>query len=164
MKLPIFAHNSSHFRQTVSGNRTVITYVYAILVSLGFIGNPLAGEIVQLYESDSGKMVEIHVGDDLEIVLPGNPTTGYVWEVSSHNPNQLRLGNSDFYAHDKSIGSGGMEIVKLQAIAEGKSQLKLIFHRPFEHSTPPLKTFDATIIIEKLSARSLAANQDIDLL
>jgi predicted secreted protein len=51
---------------------------------LGITGNTLAGVAMKLSENDSGKTVEILVGDELEVELPGNPTTGYVWEVSSH--------------------------------------------------------------------------------
>lgn len=103
---------------------------------------------MKLYENDSGKTVEINVGDRLEIVLPAKPSTGYLWEVSFYDANQLTLSNPDFYANGNTIGSNGTEVIKLQAIAEGQGQLKVIFHRPFERSTPPLKTFEATIFVK----------------
>jgi inhibitor of cysteine peptidase len=109
----------------------------------------LAGEVMKLTENDYGKTVEINVGDKLEIALPANPTTGYVWEVSSLDPTVLKQDKSEFLPGDKAIGSGGMEVIKLQAIGEGKSELKLIFHRPFERNKPPLKTFEASVIIKK---------------
>jgi predicted secreted protein len=116
------------------------------------LGNPenlFASEIMKLTESDSGKTVELHVGDDLEIVLPGNPTTGYVWEASSLDSAVLRLDKSDFIAGDKAIGSGGMEVFKLNAIGEGRGELRLIYHRPFEKNKPPLNTFEINLIIKK---------------
>ena len=116
---------------------------------LGNAGNTLAGETMKLSENDSGKTVEIGVGDEMEVILPGNPTTGYLWEVSSLDSNVLRLGKADFLASDKAIGSGGMEIIMLHAIAAGESEVKLIFHRPFEHNMAPLKTFEVTVIIKK---------------
>ncbi|MDD1614885.1 MAG: protease inhibitor I42 family protein [Methylococcaceae bacterium] len=115
----------------------------------GNAGNTLAGESMKLSENDSGKTVEIHVGDELEVILPGNPTTGYVWEVSSLDSTVMRLGKADFVAKDKAIGAGGMEIIKFHAIAAGTSHLKLIFHRTFEQDMPPLKTFEVTVIIKK---------------
>ncbi|MEQ1558122.1 MAG: protease inhibitor I42 family protein [Methyloglobulus sp.] len=51
----------------------------------------LAGEVMKLTENDSGKTIELKVGDDLEVVLAGNPTTGYVWEVSSLDSTILKL-------------------------------------------------------------------------
>jgi predicted secreted protein len=128
-------------------NKTCVVLFIALL--FGNAGNSLAGEPMKLHENDSGKIVEILVGDDLEVVLPGNPTTGYVWEVSSLDSTVLKLDKSDFVANDKAVGSGGMEIIKLHAIAEGTSVVRLIFHRPFERNVPPLKTFSVTVIIKK---------------
>lgn len=119
------------------------------VLMLSHMDNTSAGETMKLSENDAGKTVEISVGDELEIAVPGNPTTGYVWEVSSHDANVLKLTNAGFYADNMAIGAGGVEIIKFHAIAEGKSELKLIFHRPFEHNMPPLKTFEATISIRK---------------
>jgi len=115
----------------------------------GNAGNTLAGESMKLSENDSGKTVEIRVGDELDVILPGNPTTGYVWEVSSLDSTVMRLDKSDFFANDNAFGSGGIEIIKFQAIAAGTSVVRLIFHRSFEQNMPPLKTFEVTVIIKK---------------
>jgi inhibitor of cysteine peptidase len=114
----------------------------------GNAGTTLAGESMKLNENDSGKTVEIHIGDELEVILPGKPTTGYVWEVSSLDSHVMRLDKVDFAANNNAIGAGGMEIIKFHAIAAGTSHLKLIFHRPFEQNMPPLKTFEVTVIIK----------------
>jgi len=37
----------------------------------------------QISEADTGSLIELHIGDKLEITLPGNPTTGFQWEVSA---------------------------------------------------------------------------------
>jgi inhibitor of cysteine peptidase len=105
---------------------------------------------MRLSERDYGRTVEISVGDELEIILPGNPTTGYVWELSSLDVNRLRLGQVEFFANNKTLGSVGMETIKLHAIAAGTSIVQLIFHRPFEKNIPPLKTFELNLIIKKL--------------
>ena len=115
----------------------------------GNASNTLAGESMKLSENDSGKTVEICVGDELEVVLPANPTTGYIWEVNSLDPNLLSQSKADFFANDNAIGAAGMEIIKLHAIAAGTSVVRLIFHRPFEQNMPQLKTFEVTVIIKK---------------
>jgi predicted secreted protein len=94
----------------------------------GFMNILLADEVMKLTENDAGKTVELHVGDDLEIILPGNPTTVYVWEPSSLNSTVLKLDKTDFIAGDKAIGSDseGMDIIKLHAIDEGKSEVSFI--------------------------------------
>jgi inhibitor of cysteine peptidase len=116
---------------------------------LGNVNNTLAGESMKLSETDTGKTVEIVVGDDLEIILPANPTTGYVWEVSSIDSSVLQSNKPSFIANNTAIGAGGMEVIPFHAIAAGKSTVKLIFHRPFEQNIPPLKTFELSVIIKK---------------
>ena len=133
-----------------SGTKIILTCAILIFaLSLANTSNTLAGESMKLSENDSGKIVEISVGDELEVALPGNPTTGYIWEVSSINSNVLRLDKIDFVAHDQAIGGGGIEIRRFHAISEGKSEVKLIFHRSFEQNIPPIKTFEVTVIIKK---------------
>jgi len=127
--------------------KTCAILIFALMLSN--TGNTLAGESMKLSENDSGKKVEIGVGEELEVILPGKPTTGYIWEVSSLDSNFLRPGKADFIANGKVIGAGGMEIIKFHAIAVGESKVKLIFHRSFEPDIPPLKTFEVTVIIKK---------------
>ena len=126
--------------------KTCAIIIFALM--LGNAGNALAGETMRLSENDSGKTIEIGVGDELEVVLPANPTTGYVWDLTLLDPTVMRLDKADFLARDKAIGSGGMEIIKFHAIAAGKSVVRLIFHRPFEQNVPPTKTFEAIVIIK----------------
>ncbi len=121
--------------------------IFALM--LGNLNNTLAGESMKLSENDTGKTVEIAVGDELEVILQGNPTTGYLWEVSSIDSSVLQSNKADFVANNAAIGAGGLEIIRFHALATGKSELKLIFHRPFEQNTPPLKTFAVTVIIKK---------------
>lgn len=123
--------------------------VLFLVLMLGNTNVLLAGGIMKLTENDSGKTFEINVGDDLEIVLSGNPTTGYVWEVSSLDSDLLKQNKSDFLAIDKAIGGGGMEIIKLHAISQGTSEVRLIFHRPFERNVPPVTVFSATVVIKR---------------
>lgn len=104
---------------------------------------------MRLNENDANKTVQIRVDDELELILPANLTTGYIWEISSLNAELLRLNTTHFIASDKTIGAGGIEIIKFQAITAGENQVKLIFHRPFEQNIPPLKTFNMTVIIKK---------------
>jgi inhibitor of cysteine peptidase len=120
-----------------------------ITLLIGSVGCTMASEGMKLTENDSGKTVELQVGDELEIALPANPTTGYVWEVSSVDSVVLKLDKSDFFVGDKMIGSGGTTVMKLHAITSGSSSVKLIYHRPFERNKPPLKNFSIHVQIKK---------------
>jgi predicted secreted protein len=111
--------------------------------------NPPAGESIKLNENDSGKTVEILVGDEVEIILPGNPATGYVWDLMLLDMNILRPDKAKIFSINKAIGSGNVEEIKFHAIAAGESPVKLIFHRPVEHKVPPLITFAVNVVVKK---------------
>lgn len=119
------------------------------MLLLAYADTLLAGEVMKLTENDAGKTVELRVGDELEILLPGNPATGYAWEVSSLDSSVLKPDKSEYLHGNQAIGSGGMEVIRLHAICEGSGELKLIYHRPFERNKPPLKTLAVNILIKK---------------
>lgn len=124
--------------------RAVIFFAFM----LGFAVNVLPGESMKLSERDSGKTVEINVGDKLEIILEGNPTTGFIWEASSLDSKLLSQGKEVVAASANNIGSGGLEIKKFEAVAPGTSHLSLIYHRPFEPNKLPLRSFTITLVIK----------------
>ena len=132
-----------------SNNKGIIICMVMMLMLEGLFNTLSASVPMRLSESDSGKTVELSVGNELEVVLPGKPTTGYVWVVSSLDTALLSHVHTDFIADTNAIGAGGMEIFRFKAVAVGKSEIKLIFHRPFEQKVPPIKTFSFTVIIRE---------------
>lgn len=106
-----------------------------------------AGNTMLLNENDANKTIELHLNDELDLMLPAKPlTTGYVWELIAFDTTVLMQDDTCFIASDKGIGAGGVSIIKFHTIATGKSEVQLICHKPFEHGVPPLKTFTVTII------------------
>jgi inhibitor of cysteine peptidase len=102
----------------------------------------------QLTEADSGGVIELHVGDTLEIALPGNPTTGFQWEVDSVDSAILRqVGEAKFEPSGIAVGSGGNVTIRFEAAGTGQTELKLIHHRPFEENVPPTQTFEVTVTV-----------------
>jgi len=102
----------------------------------------------QLTESDSGRLIELHVGDKLEITLTANPTTGFQWEVGAVDTTTLRpIGEPKFEPSNNAVGSGGKVTLGFEALAIGQTELKLIYHRPFEKDVPPVQTFEVNVTI-----------------
>lgn len=101
-------------------------------------------------EEQNGSRINLRVGDILQIVLAGNPTTGYTWEVAHNNADLLELQEEVEYQAEKTslVGSGGTFIFTFKAIAKGNSSLKLIYRRPFEKGVPPIKEYQLTILVE----------------
>ena len=111
---------------------------------------PALPQTIHLTEQKGcGSTVELKAGDMLELMLAGNPTTGYVWEISSSVPTVIRpVGEPEYKANSAALGAGGIYTFRFQAVAAGQAQLKLIYHRPFERATPPLKTCDVTVVVK----------------
>jgi len=105
---------------------------------------------VKLSEKNAMSRVEIYIGDTLEVVLKGNPTTGYIWEVDYVDSAILRqVGKTEFKADRKARGSGGKIIMRFEALTRGQTLLKLIYHRPFEKDIQPIRTFEAAVAVKE---------------
>ena len=102
---------------------------------------------MQLTDNDNGRAVEISTGDELEVILEGNPTTGYRWELREADPGVLEPGPSRFAPASGAIGSGGKEILSFRGVGPGRTALKLSFQRPFERGKPPAKEFSLTVTV-----------------
>jgi len=101
---------------------------------------------IRLTEKDWGRTIELSVEGVLDVMLKGNPTTGYVW--SSAFPDKgiiMQMGEAKFEPDKSARGSGGYIILRFKAAKAGEVLLKLIYHRPFENK-PPNKTFEVKII------------------
>jgi inhibitor of cysteine peptidase len=106
------------------------------------------GIAVRLTHADSGSTVTLHPGDTLEIVLPGNPTTGYTWEVKPGSEALLKQkGDPEFTPDSKALGSGGKMMMRFTVVAVGKGSLVLLYRRPFEPETRPLQSFGIRIVV-----------------
>ena len=106
-------------------------------------------DMVALTQKDAGTTVHVKQGSIVSIILEGNPTTGYTWEVAPGGSGSLeQQGESSFKADSSALGSGGMMTLQFKAAQAGTSTLKLIYHRSFEPNVAPLQTFEVTIVVE----------------
>ena len=125
--------------------------IVTILVITPLLGasSPFGREPIELSEKDVGSSVELRPGDMLEVVLDGNPTTGYVWEMASGDTAVVKpVGEPEFKAETDAIGSGGKVTLQFEAVALGKTVLQLIYHRTFEKDVSPIKTFEVTVVVK----------------
>jgi inhibitor of cysteine peptidase len=124
----------------------LITSVLAIILTLVACGQD-PGQL-QLSEQDAGRTIELRRGDKVDIVLTGNPTTGYQWEqVAGDSAILTSAGAPTFRPDSSALGSGGMVTLPFQASAAGKTHLILVYHRSFEPNEPPLKTFTIDVVV-----------------
>ncbi len=102
-----------------------------------------------LTSKDAGSTVHVKQGDVVTIALEGNPTTGYTWEVAPGSGVGLeQQGEPQFKPDSNARGAGGTMTLQFKASQPGTYPLKLIYHRTFEPNVPPLKSFEAVVVVE----------------
>ena len=105
---------------------------------------------MQLAEEDNDRTITLKVGDSLEIVLGGNPTTGYLWEMGPWDGKAMvQVGEVAYKAESNAMGSGGHFTFCFKAAAKGKADLRWSYRRPFEKKVAPVKTFQAHVVVSE---------------
>ncbi|MGB9834147.1 MAG: protease inhibitor I42 family protein [bacterium] len=104
-----------------------------------------------LNEEFSGKTLFVSKDSQLfSVVLEGNPTTGYSWEVKDFDQNLLKLLGEPIYTTQSPtniVGAGGKFTFNfLTQSKAGEATLDFIYLRPWE-SVPPLKEFTLKVKI-----------------
>jgi len=105
---------------------------------------------VVLTEENNGETVVVQVGQEIHILLGGNPTTGYMWASKGLDSKMLDLAEEPEYepASD-AIGSGGEFDFFFTAKAPGETVVTLEYERSFEKNVAPIDVFSVTLVIEE---------------
>jgi predicted secreted protein len=108
------------------------------------------GELVTLHEGDANKVISLHPTQKLEVVLEGNPTTGYQWQLSAGDPTVIvQKGDPSVQPSSTAVGAGGTVTTHFQAVAAGQTLLTLVYRRPFEdRNIAPAKVFEVTVSVQ----------------
>jgi inhibitor of cysteine peptidase len=100
-------------------------------------------------EADAGHTIRVPVGTTLEVALPGNPTTGYIWQRSPGDPGGIEvLGAARFEPSGPAIGQGGLVHLGFRVTKPAATSLWLVYRRPFEKDVAPARTFSVTLVGE----------------
>lgn len=131
----------------MNGSRGKLLLSLLIAMVLAACG-PRVRTPLKVMEMDSGAMIELRVGDQIELVLEANPTTGYNWELAEEISVVKRIGEPEFTPDSKALGAGGKVGMRFQAIASGKEWLRLVYRRSWEEGVAPEKTFELYILVK----------------
>ena len=89
--------------------------------------------------------VSLEEGEQLTITLPGNPSTGYSWVVTTINPALLaQIGEPEFSTGSDLVGSGGTMTFRFETTGTGQDALQLDYLRPWE-DVLPVDTYRVTV-------------------
>jgi len=115
-----------------------------LLLLLSACGGAAGPENVYIAdENDNGQRVAMGVGDALQISLPENRSTGYVWSVVTNDEAVLQPADEPAYAIEGEPlpGAGGRVTFYFTAAGAGEVSLQLINARPAETAVEPAQTF-----------------------
>ncbi|HEY9088844.1 MAG TPA: protease inhibitor I42 family protein [Anaerolineaceae bacterium] len=103
---------------------------------------------ITITQADAGKTINLAKNDILVLTLPGNPTTGYAWELQpAPDESVLQVaGEPQFVEQDSTkLGSPGAMVFHFTAVGAGQTAVKLVYHRSWETGTPPQDTFEVNV-------------------
>jgi inhibitor of cysteine peptidase len=110
---------------------------------------PKSPKEVGIYWSEIDQGVGLEVGDILEVALPANPSTGYIWEVGFYNQSVLEpYGEPEFSSTSTNLGAEETQKLHFEAIGEGETELVLVYHRSFENEGVDQQTFQVDVVVE----------------
>lgn len=103
--------------------------------------------VIQIGSADNGGERSLRVGEQFEVALPENPTTGYRWELHTPVSPALELVGDSFAPPTSGlIGAGGLHSWRFEALKEGLAVLTIDNRRSWEPA--PVGTFKVTIDVK----------------
>ncbi|MEA3441777.1 MAG: protease inhibitor I42 family protein [Chloroflexota bacterium] len=122
----------------------IFVFISLLLAALTACG---AANEVNLDADDDGGQVELKSDQTMVISLEGNPTTGYTWEVAQVDEAVLKqVGEAEFEPDSDAVGSGGVQVLRFEAVNSGQTSLDLVYHRSWEDEEP-VETFSVQVVV-----------------
>jgi predicted secreted protein len=102
-----------------------------------------------LFQELSISIDDVKVGQEFNITLESNPTTGYQWQLAKQlNGTVLVFLGSEYKPSESDLlGAGGIEIWRFKAVNSGTTEISLKYVRPWETDVPPIKEQTFGIIV-----------------
>lgn len=101
--------------------------------------------MLQIDEHSNGNKIELNTGENFELILRENPTTGYRWNPISSGEPACKLLDNSFNIDGGSPGNGGSHSWQFQAVNEGLGKIELAYQRPWEQVKPPAQSFTLSV-------------------
>ncbi len=88
-----------------------------------------------------GQLIEMPLGETLELRLPENPMTGFRWHLQTSGEPILALVADSFEPGDGTPGQGGIHWWRFQTVQTGTASVELSYRRKWERSSKSAQTF-----------------------
>lgn len=88
---------------------------------------------IEINENFNLKIIEVEPGDTLTIKLQESPTTGYVWEITELNKEDVDLINRNYQISEGAgIGGGGIKTFDLRVLKKVAGKMRFENRRRWE--------------------------------
>lgn len=107
--------------------------------------------VVTLEDASDCKPLKLHEGQELVLILPSNPTTGFRWEMRNAANGLLRPLGPEVYSNPEDaglVGSAGESTWRFRVTGAGEDKLELAYRRPWEAEVAPAQTFVCPIAVK----------------
>jgi inhibitor of cysteine peptidase len=101
--------------------------------------------MIRIAEDDNGRAVALIMGEELELSLAENRTTGYHWKLNGKAEPVCELVNDDFEAATGPPGSGGVHHWQFRAVQPGSGEIALQYRRPWGEDVAPARSYQVSI-------------------
>lgn len=119
-----------------------------IMVIALFLVRRVQASEVMLSSENAGFQIQLAQSDMLVVRLESNPSTGYTWEVQQIDQTILRkIGvEIEFEPESDLIGAPGIQILRFVGVSVGQTNLKLVYHRPWQEDVEPFNTYSVKVL------------------
>lgn len=95
---------------------------------------------------DDGAQIELDRGQQIELILPGSPSTGYLWVLAEVSP-VLDTEEPQFRPESTLVGAAGEYHFGFTGNEPGTVLIVAAYERPFEEAEP-LDTFEVEVTVK----------------
>lgn len=100
-------------------------------------------------DADKGGIVHLKAGDQLELRLQANPSTGFMWYVHAKSTRLLALtGQSQSEPTELGVGRPIFQVFQFEPMQPGAGDLLLHYVRSWEKPTADERQFNLHVIVE----------------
>jgi inhibitor of cysteine peptidase len=91
-------------------------------------------------------VVSLPVGEEVQIEVDENPTTGYRWELQAEPANGVDLLNTSFCRRGAGVGAGGSRVWTVRLTRPANVLLHAFLRRPWQPTSAPQESASVELV------------------
>ncbi len=130
-------------------NHTDVKLVAALLVFVALAACGSDDDLTVLTDADSTNEIHLEAGEQFEVRLESNPTTGYMWEIADETgAYAVELRTREFVEPDSDVvGAAGEDVFVFEAVGDAEV-LRLEYIRSFDDPVVPERIVEYIIRVD----------------